>query len=297
MTNKTNRRSIALLLSMAGLLSATADEIRTTAVVMESLDSSDWRQPNAANLLYLQLPHGEVIMELAPSLAPQNVKNILMLAKQRYYDGLAIIRSHDNYVVQWGDPAADSEHGKSIGLAAPTVEAEFFRDREGLAIRSIDSRDAYADNVGFVEGFPVGFDAERVWPTHCYGMLGVARGMETNSGNGTSIYVVTGHAPRHLDRNITLVGRVLYGIEHLSALPRGRGSLGFYETVDQTTPVVSIRTGDDLDDRTLLDVMRTDTSAFSAYVKSRTHRTEDWFADSSGKIEVCNLHPPVRRSQ
>lgn len=279
------------------MASAASEEVRTTAAVMESLTKSDWRRPDPASLLYLQLHDGEVIMELAPNLAPQNVKNIKTLAEHHYYDALAIIRSHDNYVVQWGDPADDGENAKSIGGAAETVEAEFFRSREGLAITSIESRDAYAENVGFADGFPIGFDAERAWLLHCYGMVGVARGMETDSGNGSSLYVVTGHAPRHLDRNISLVGRVLFGIEHLTALPRGRGPLGFYETADELTPIISIRTGDELEDRTLLDVMRTDTASFAAYVKSRTHRTEDWFVDSSDRIEVCNLHPPVRLSE
>ncbi|NNF17425.1 MAG: peptidylprolyl isomerase, partial [Gammaproteobacteria bacterium] len=167
----------------------------------------------------------------------------------------------------------------------------------GLAITPIESRDAYAEQVGFSSGFPVASDGTRAWLTHCYGMVGVGRGMEPNTGNGSSLYVVTGHAPRHLDRNITLVGRVLHGIENLTVLPRGTGPLGFYENVEQQVPVKGIRLGSDADvkDPITLEVMRTDSAAFGAYVTGRTHRNEDWFVDPTGRIELCNLRPPVRQ--
>ena len=124
----------------------------------------------------------------------------------------------------------------------------------------------------------------------------MARGNEPDSGNGSSLYIITGHAPRHLDRNITLAGRVLSGVENLTTLPRGTGALGFYETAEEMTPIISIRLGSDIAaaDRANIEVMRTDTAAFVDYVKSRTYRHEDWFVDSTGRIEICNINPPVR---
>ncbi len=57
-----------------------------------------------------------------------------------------------------------------------------------------------------------------------------------------------GQAPRHLDRNIALVGRVIEGMPVLAALRRGTGSLGFYDDlvrpaggVDVCNVPVSIR--------------------------------------------------------
>ena len=199
---------------------------------MAALKESDWRRPDPANMLYMRLPQGEVVIELAPDFAPVNVANIKTLVKEEYFDGLAVIRSQDNYVVQWGDPA-EEDQARPFGSAKATVAPEFFRALDGLEVTTLDSLDAYADTVGFRDGFPVGSDGERVWLTHCYGMVGVARGNEPNSGNGSSLYVITGHAPRHLDRNITLAGRVLSGIEYLTTLPRGTGSLGFYESADE----------------------------------------------------------------
>ena len=281
---------------LLGATSAACSEEPTTASVMAALEESDWRQPDPANLIYMQLPQGEVVMELAPEFAPGNVANIKTLIREKYFDGLAIIRSQDNYVAQWGDPAEEESEARPFGSASATVEPEFFRAIDGLDITTIDSRDAYADIVGFANGFPMGSDGERVWLTHCYGMVGVGRDGELDSGNGSSLYVITGHAPRHLDRNITLAGRVLSGIEHLTTLPRGTGPLGFYETADEHTPIISMQMGDDVaeDDRASIEVMRTDTDAFADYVKSRTFRHEEWFVDPTGRIEICNIHPPVR---
>ena len=288
-------RTLLAILLLSATSAACSDE-PTTASVMAALEQSDWRQPDPANLLYMRLPQGVVVMELAPSFAPENVSNIKTLVREKYFDGLAIIRSQDNYVAQWGDPAEEENEARPFGSASATVVPEFSRAADGLDITTIDSRDAYADIVGFADGFPVGSDGEGTWLTHCYGMVGVARGNELDSGNGSSLYVITGHAPRHLDRNITLAGRVLSGIEHLTTLPRGTGPLGFYETADEHTPIISIRMGDDVpeDDTANFEIMRTDTEAFADYVKSRTFRHEEWFVDPTGHIEICNINPPVR---
>jgi peptidylprolyl isomerase len=107
---------------------------------------------------------------------------------------------------------------------------------------------------------------------------------------------VTGHAPRHLDKNITLVGRVLSGIEVLSVLPRGTGDLGFYESEEELTPIRRVQMGSETTGLAGLQVMRTDSQPFLEYVNKRTHRQNEWFIDPTGKIELCNLHPPVRRA-
>ena len=289
-------RCFSLLVFVMLLPPASADEGRSTAEVMEALQASDWRQPDPANLLFMTLASGTVIMELAPAFAPNSITNIKTLTDEAYFDGLAIVRSQDNYVVQWADPAAEEENAKPIGSAKETVLAEFERSMDGIDIVSIESRDSYADIVGFSDGFPTASDGQNAWLAHCYGMLGVARGNETESGNGTSLYVITGHAPRHLDRNVTLVGRVISGMERLSILPRGTGELGFYESIDAATPIVSMRLGSDVAeaDRTKIEIMRTNTEAFADYVMSRTYRHEEWFVEPTGRIELCNINPPVR---
>jgi peptidylprolyl isomerase len=127
-------------------------------------------------------------------------------------------------------------------------------------------------------------------------MLGVGRANEWDSGNSSELYVVTGHAPRHLDRNVTLIGRALHGLKHLSTLPRGSGSMGFYESAGEQTPILSIRFGDQVsaEEKLQIDILRTDTKTFRDLVEARRVRREEWFADSGGKVGLCNVPLPVR---
>jgi len=284
----------ARLLFVTLLASVAVGQDRPTmSGVLESTSPSDWRQPDPANTLYMELEHGRIVFELAPHFAPGHVANIRKLVGNGYFDGLAIIRSQDNYVVQWGDPNAAEDNARPHGRAADSLDPEFFRSAEDLPFTKIDSRDAYANEVGFSGGFPAGRDgsAGRAWLVHCYGMLGVGRATSPDSGSGAELYVVTGHAPRHLDRNVTLVGRVIDGIENLTTLPRGTGPLGFFENVDEQVPIVSVRSGSDLPEaeRLQVELLRTDTDTFDQLVEARRYRSEEWFVDPSDAIGICNV--------
>lgn len=136
-----------------------------------------------------------------------------------------------------------------------------------------------------------------MWPVHCYGMVGVGRDLSPNTGSGAELYVVIGHAPRHLDRNIALVGRVIEGIEHLSALPRGKGALGFYDLKqgDERTGIVSIRLGGEVADLPAYEYLSTESGSFSAYANARANRRDAFFIRPAGGADVCNVPVPVRR--
>lgn len=289
-------RQLATLLTIAFSCAAlAADDLPTMASVLEDATDADWTELEQRDLLYLFLESGVVVFELAPQFAPEHVANIKALAAEEYWDGLSILRSQDNYVVQWGDPHAGTAEARSIGEAAASLQPEFYRSRDGLSFTQIHSIDAYAEDVGFAGGFPAARDQSRAWLTHCYGMLGVGRGGAADSGSGAELYVVTGHAPRHLDRNVTLVGRAVQGMEHLSSLPRGTGALGFYEDPSEHVPIARIRIGTDLDlaEQMRLKRLRTDTRRFAELVDARRYRRESWFVDPAGRIDVCNVPLPV----
>ena len=274
-------------------------DVMTTSQVMEKAIDSDWRDLEQGNLLYMELESGMVVMELAPEFAPNHVANIKTLVSERYFDGLWVIRSHDNYVAQWGDPA--EENPKDQGTAKAELAPEWERDwPKSLPVTEMVDGDIYQPNAGYAYGLPVAGDREkgRIGLAHCYGMVGVGRGMEPNSGNGSSLYTVTGHAPRHLDRNVTLVGRIYQGIEHLSSLPRGTESLGFYASADKYTDIRSIRLGTDMpkDKQVHLQQLRTDTTIFENFLKARRYRSEDWFLDPAGRLELCNVAVPLREN-
>jgi peptidylprolyl isomerase len=276
---------------------ATAETARrplTAADVIADSAASDWRSLDPQNTLYVELPTGRVVIELAPQFAPHHVANIEALTREGYFDGIAIVRSQDNYVVQWADPEAK----RPIKNAQRTLAAEFERASRGVPFTPLPDPDTYAPEVGFSDSFPAAVDPKfgRAWLVHCYGMVGAGRDNDVDSGGGTELYVVTGQAPRHLDRNVTLVGRVVQGMELLSALPRGTGSLGFYEKPEQRVPIKAIRVAADVpaSQRTELEVLRTDTPTFAAFVEARRNRREEWFKVPAGHVDVCNVPLPSR---
>jgi peptidylprolyl isomerase len=256
---------------------------------------ADWRPLDPENTLYLELPRGRVVIELAPRFAPLHVANIKTLTRARYFDALGIIRVQDNYVAQWGDP--DNRHPlpPGIGKVAPEFDSPLL---PGMPFTRLPDGDVYAPEVGFSEGLPVARSKplQRAWLAHCYGMVGVGRDLDVQSGSGAELYVVIGHAPRHLDRNVALVGRVLQGVELLSSLPRGSESMGFYSKSEAPTPIKSIRIAADVPqaERSHLEVMRTDSAAFAALIESRRNRPEDFFKVPAGHIDLCNVPIPVR---
>ena len=266
--------------------------------ILDATQASDWRALDPANTLYLDLASGRVVIELAPGFAPAHVENIRTLAKEGYWNGLSINRSQDNFVVQWGDAAEDEKQKKPLGSAKAKLPAEFERASKGVKFNRLPDRDGWAPQVGFADGFPAARDpqAGKAWLAHCYGAVGAGRDVAADSSNGTELYVVTGQSPRQLDRNITVVGRVVQGIEMLSVLPRGTGPLGFYEKPEQRTQIKAIRLASEVpaSDRVPLELLRTDTGAFTQLVEARRNRRDEWYKRPAGHIDLCNVPLPVR---
>lgn len=295
-------------LSMSGLLASGAAVAKDVpkkikpamADVIKASSAADWRALIPENTLYLELEKGRVVIELAPDFAPKHAVNIRALVREGYYDGLAIVRSQDNYVAQWADPEDENPAKKrEVKTARKNLDAEFsIKYAKELPFTRLPDVDGYAPQVGHANGFAAGRDPKTgtAWLAHCYGAVGVARGNELNSGDGTSLYVVTGHAPRQLDRNITVVGRVMQGMELLSSLPRGTGALGFYEKPEQMTAIKLLRIAADVPEaeRSKLEILRTDSATFKAVVEAQRNRGGDWYKLAAGHIELCNVPLPVR---
>jgi peptidylprolyl isomerase len=128
--------------------------------------------------------------------------------------------------VQWGDAARTTKQRKPLG----TGPGQAPRPNSSARARASSSTACPTATAGrrrsaFADGFPAARDpqAGKAWLAHCYGAIGAGRDVAADSSNGTELYVVTGQSPRQLDRNITVVGRVVQGIELLSVLPRGTG--------------------------------------------------------------------------
>jgi peptidylprolyl isomerase len=278
---------------------ATPAKTRPISEILDASPASDWRRPDPENLLYMEVPGGRVVMELAPAFAPLHFDNIRKLVREHYFDGLAIIRSQDNWVVQWGDPEEDEAKAKPLGSASAKLASEYTAPiAADKHFTRLPDADGYAPEVGFSEGFPVGHDPKtgEAWLTHCYGAIGVARGTEEGTGNGSSLYVIIGQAPRQLDRNIAVVGRVLQGMELLSAVPRGPAPMGFYADAKMRIPIASVKVAADVPEaeRTRLEVLRTDSATFREVTEARRNRHDDFYVRPAGYIELCSVPLPVR---
>lgn len=272
------------------------DRPPTTAQVLEMAQPADWRRPDPANTLYLELAAGRVIIELAPRFAPRHVANIKALVAERFFDGLAITRVQDNFVAQWGD--ADATRPTEAARRKLPDEFAFAFERNVPFVKLPDG-DGYAPEAGWIDGFPAGVErrpSRQAWMAHCYGVLGVGRDNWPDTGSGAELYVVIGQAPRQLDRNIVALGRVLRGVELLAALPRGGGDLGYYARPEQRVPIRAVHLASALPEsgRTAIEVLRTDTPLFAKYVETRRNRRDEWYVRPAGHADVCNVSIPVR---
>ena len=298
----------ALSLICLSLTSAAfAQDAPTPTEIVAAALAQDWTAIPAADLLVMDLasdsagaPRRVVIQLISAPFAQPWVGNVRKLAAAQWWDGLSINRVQDNYVVQWGD--ADGEDAAKArplptGLASAPQSAYVTpvppRDKRRLPLR-----DAYAAEVGYtLSGWPYASDGAVSWPVHCYGMVGVGRNLAPETGTGAELYVVIGHAPRHLDRNIALVGRVIEGIELLSSLPRGTGDLGFYERATERVRIGAARSGAAVADLPTYEFLSPGSETFGRYAAARMNRKDAFFVTPAGGADICNTPLPVRRQR
>ena len=270
------------------------------ADILAASKPEEWRALDPENTLYMDFAPvngaggGRVVIELAPDFAPNHVANVKTLAREGYFANGAVTRVQDNYVTQWAQ-AAEPPRPPKQGQA--TLKAEFTRPRDTtVGFDVLPDPDTYAPEVGFSNGFPAARDASSLWLVHCYGVVGVGRENDPDSGGGTELYTINGTPPRGLDRNLTVLGRVISGMELLSALPRGTEPLGFYKTPAEYRRYADIKVAADVpaDKRTNLEVLRTDSTTFSTLVNLRRWRKDDFYHIPAGRIGLCNINVPFR---
>lgn len=291
------------LLPLAAILAAAApppvapaSPVTPTSVVA-SAPASAWKAIDPDNLLIVDLKDGRrVVIQLAAEFAPVHVANIRALARAHWWDGASIYRVQDDYVVQWGKNESSDPLPAAVKALPP---AEYWRPVKGLSIVPLGSPDSYAPAAGFADGWPVAYDPATGTAAlpHCYGFVGAGRDLSPDTGAGGELYAVIGHAPRQLDRNIALVGRVIEGIETFSSLPRGTGDLGFYTEASMDVPIATARIAFDLPaaDRPAFEYLDTGSAAFADYLHVRANRKDQFYERPAGGVDLCNVPVPVRR--
>ena len=266
--------------------------------IVKAAPAAAWRTIDPADLMVIDLKNGgRVVVQLAPQFAPVHVANIQALAKGGWWTGAAVYRVQDNYVAQWGNNDAQKPLPPGVVAKPP---AEYERPLQGLTIHPLGSPDAYAPQTGFTIGWPVAFDPKAGTANlpHCYASVGVGRDLSPDTGMGGELYAAIGHAPRHLDRVIAVVGRVVEGIEAFSALPRGTEALGFYKERSSDVPIARVTLAADLPatERPSFQYMDTQSASFAAYLKARANRHDDFFIRPAGGVDLCNAPVPIRRT-
>ena len=291
-------RSLLVVTSAALLIGAAPPKkLLTPNDIVTQSPASVWKTIPAEDLMVMDLANGgRVVVQLAPAFAPVHVANIRALARGNYWQGSTIYRVQENYVAQWGQNESDKPWPAGV---TPKPPAEYTRPLKGLKITPLGSPDAYAPNAGFADGWPVAYSAKEGWAdlAHCYSSVGVGRDLSPDTGRGGELYAVIGNAPRQLDRNIALVGRVVDGIDRLSTLPRGTEALGFYKDKAQNVPIASIKMASDMptSERPSYEYLDTDSSTFAAYLKVRANRHDDFYIRPAGGVDLCNVQMPVRK--
>ena len=315
------RTLFAALAAFALPLPAMAQDAPSPNQIVAEAPADEWVAIPAEDLLVMTLAPDrdgeprEVVIQLMPEPFSQGwIANIRTLARASWYDGISVNRVQDNYVVQWGDPNYDNPEAEGSAKPLPeglrVMEEDDYTVPWGVAAMTppiegitFDARaipDNYTRQASFRNGWPIADNAFSAWPVHCYGMVGVGRGMSPDTGSGAELYTVIGHAPRHLDRNIALVGRIVSGMEHLSSLPRGSGDLGFYtsEEADKRTPIRRVRVASDLPaaEQLRFEYLSTESETFARYAEARANRHDPFFIVPAGGADICNIPVPVRMS-
>lgn len=261
------------------------------AEVLESSTPSDWRALDPENTLYIELETGRVVVALSTKLAQNHVAQIKALAREGFYDGLSFYRVIDGFVAQGGDPFGVRE----VKTAQKAMTAEFeepITDQMSIAMQK--DVDGYAPAVGWIDSLPVGVDVETstVWRLHCTGAFAYGRNNEKDSAS-TEFYIAL-QPQRYLDRNLTVAGRVVQGMEHVQALRRV--SPPETENDDLGDTIITMRVAADVSEteRTELEILDSSSVTFANYVEARRNRPEEFFYYRPDHVDICALNVPVR---
>ncbi len=278
---------IATLLALAAAYQAAPAALASDPV------PADWRAIPDDELLVLTLAENRtVVIRLAATHAPAHVANIRALARARWWDGESVYRVQENWVAQWGD--ATEKKPLPAGVAArvtPEFEIAAFSPAQRMA--RPDSRSTASGVTA--DGWPVATDGVKAWLTHCYGTVGVARDSAPDSGSGAELFTPIGQSARRLDRNYTVVGRIIEGMKHLSALPRSDAAMGVYASAGERTDIVSARLASDIPaaDRPRFEYRAADNPRFAALVRLRENPAPPTVG--GGGADVCEVPLATRR--
>lgn len=289
---------IRMLTISAAFLAATpalADALegkKSGAEILTATTAEDWRTIPPEETLVIELERGKVTVALSPALAPKHVEQVKKLAREGFYDGLSFYRVIDGFVAQGGDPFGE----KKIRKAKKKMKAEFEQTlREGASFASLPDADGFAPEVGFIAGLPTGYDNKTgtYWHLHCAGAF--AFGREDGRDTASTEFYIALQPQRYLDRNMSVFGRVIDGMEHLQMLRRVNPPES--KDADIGEKIVSFRVAADIPEaeRETWEILDSARPAFAEYAEARRNRPEAFFHFRASHLDVCQMPVPVRQ--
>ena len=153
--------------------------------------------------MILKLKDGDVKIELFPEVAPKHVERIKTLANEGKYDSVVFHRVIEGFMAQTGDVKFGNSSSDKFDL-----------NRAGTGGSSLPDLPAEFSDI-----------------PHEKGVLSMARSSDPNSGN-SQFFICFESAP-HLDRNYTVFGKVVEGIEFVDMIKRGEGGSGSVSNPDK----------------------------------------------------------------
>ncbi len=160
------------------------------------------------NIMILKLKTGDVKIELFPDVAPNHVDRIKELANTGKYDNVVFHRVIDGFMAQTGDV----KFGNSS-------DANFNLQRAGMGGSELPDLKAEFNDI-----------------PHERGTLSMARSSDPNSAN-SQFFICFEPAP-HLDRQYTVFGKVIEGMDNIDKITKGDGPNGSVSNPDK---IISFR--------------------------------------------------------
>ena len=160
------------------------------------------------NIMILKLKDGDVVIELFDEIAPKHVERFKLLIKEKKYDGVVFHRVIDGFMAQTGDVEYGNSNSKNFDLK-----------------RAGTGGSKYPDLKAEFSSLP-----------HERGTLSMARSADPNSAN-SQFFICLESAP-HLDKNYTVFGKVIEGMEFVDLIKKGEGSNGEVSEPDKIISIV-----------------------------------------------------------
>ena len=143
------------------------------------------------DIIHMTLKDGKVVIETRPDLAPKHVAQIKQLINEGQYDGVVFHRVIDGFMAQTGDVKFGNSSNKEFDLR-----------RAGMGGSDLPDLKAEFNNL-----------------PHDRGTLSMARSADPNSAN--SQFFICFEAAPFLDRQYTVFGKVVEGMEFVDKIKKG----------------------------------------------------------------------------